>query len=61
MLQWVLVLINNILTANFNPENPGLGRKNSRTFGIYKRARILGLMFCCLHVLAGVSECIQFM
>ena len=35
-------VINNIVIANFNPENPGIGTPKSRDFWIGKWARILG-------------------
>ena len=35
-------VINNIVIANFNPENPGSGTPKSRNFGIGKRAGIPG-------------------
>ena len=42
-------LIKNILIANFNPENPGIGMPKSRDFGIGKLAGIPGLINS-LHV-----------
>jgi len=41
---WLTGIINDILTVNFNPENPRMSQSKSWNFRIGKRARIQGLI-----------------